>query len=64
MKKQEGKKESTSERFRKLDNDFQKMNENRVKQGKEPVVIDAMKALAEVREDIAKEYEKNGKISR
>lgn len=52
MKKQEGKKESTSERFRKLDNDFQKMNENRVKQGKDPVVIDAMKALEEVREDI------------
>lgn len=53
------KKESTTEKFRRLDAGFQAMNENRIAKGKTPVEIDAIGALREVQAEIAQEHKES-----
>jgi hypothetical protein len=50
------KKESVTEKFRRLDAEFQAMNEARVAQGKAPVEIDAIGALREVQAEMAEKH--------
>mgnify|MGYP000867937165 CR=1 FL=1 len=53
------KKESVTEKSRRLAAEFRAMNEARVAQGKAPIEIDAIGALREVQAEMAQERTKN-----